>query len=225
MATPDTRFTEQLWNAIVPIYDAILEHPFVSGLTDGRLPRDRFAFYVVQDAIYLRTFARALSVLASLGPDSNATRMFNHHASDAIAVEQSLHDGFLAELGLHPEQTGQTEACPSARAYCDFLMASTTNQPFHEGLAAVLPCYWIYQRVGQELLPKGSPNPLYQRWIDTYGGEQFDEVVQQVLDLTNRIAPTLTDDQRDRMTERFVLGTRYEWMFWDGAYQLQRWPV
>ncbi|MEW4570210.1 thiaminase II [Tautonia sp. JC769] len=225
MLRPDAQFTDRLWNAILPIYDAILGHPFVTGLTDGRLSRDRFAFYVVQDAVYLRTFARALSVLASTAPDSGATSMFNRHASDAIAVEQSLHEGFLAELGLHPQQVDEAEACPNARAYCDFLMASTACHPFHEGLAAVLPCYWIYQRVGQQLLPKGSPDPLYQRWLETYGGEQFDEVVNQVLRLTDRIAETLTDEQRARMTSRFVVGTRYEWMFWDGAYHLQRWPV
>lgn len=225
MAAETSRFTEDLWSAIVPIYDAILEHPFVTGLTDGRLPRDRFAFYVIQDAIYLRTFARALSVLAAVAPDGNATSMFNRHASDAIAVEQSLHDGFLADLGLQPRQIDETEPSPNARAYCDFLMASTSGRPFHEGLAAVLPCYWIYQRVGQQLLPKGSPEPLYQRWIETYGGEQFDEVVRQVLALTDQVAPERTEAQRAIMRERFVVGTRYEWMFWDAAYQLQRWPV
>jgi thiaminase/transcriptional activator TenA len=221
----DDRFTEQLWEAIVPIYEAILAHPFVEGLTDGRLSRDRFAFYIVQDSIYLRTFAKALSALAARAPDGESTRMFNRHAADAIAVEQSLHDGFVVELGLHPEQVDRAEPSPSNRAYCDFLMASALGLPFHDGLAAVLPCYWIYQRVGQALLPKGSPDPLFSKWIDTYGGEEFDEVVREVLGLTDRIAPGLTEEQRSAMTSRFVTGTRYEWMFWDSAYRLERWPV
>ncbi len=151
--------------------------------------------------------------------------MFNRHASDAITVEQSLHDGFLAELGLHPEQVETVKPSPSNRAYCDFLLASTIGRPFHEGLAAVLPCYWIYQRVGRHLLPKGAPEPLYQRWLETYGGEEFDLVVRDVLSLTDRVSPSLSDAQRGTMRDLFVLGSRYEWMFWDSAWRLERWPV
>lgn len=225
MIDPQGRFTDQLWQAIVPIYEAVLVHPFLRGLTDGDLSRDRFTFYVVQDAIYLRTFARALSSLAAFAPDGDSTRMFNRHASDAIAVEQSLHEGFLAELGLLPEQVERVEPSPTNRAYCDFLMASTLGRPFHEGLAAVLPCYWIYQRVGRHLLPKGSPEPCYRRWLETYGGDEFDLVVRDVLSLTDRVSPTLTELQRGTMQVLFVLGSRYEWMFWDSAWRLERWPV
>ena len=222
---PETPFTDELWAAVASIFEAILAHPFVTGLTDGSLSRDRFAFYVVQDALYLRRFARALSALAAVAPDGEALAMFGRHATDALAVEQSLHDGFLDDLGLHREQVDATEPAPNNRAYCDFLLASALGRPFHEGLAAVLPCYWIYQRVGRELLPKGSPEPLYGRWIDTYGGEEFDRVVRDVLALTDRVAPTLTAAQRSAMHARFIVGSRYEWMFWDSAYRLQRWPV
>ena len=225
MADTDARFTDTLWEAIGPIYEAILRHPFVTGLTDGRLTRDRFAYYVVQDALYLRSFARALSSLASSAPDEGATAMFNRHASDAIAVERSLHEGFLGDLGLHPEQVDSAEPSPSNRAYCDFLTASALGRPFHEGLAAVLPCYWIYQRVGAGLLPEGSPDPLYRKWIDTYGGGEFDEVVREVRSLADRVAAELTEAQREAMRDRFVVASRYEWMFWDSAYRLQRWPV
>ena len=59
------KFTDQLWAGIAPIYQAILEHPFVTGLTDGMLPEGRFRFYAVQDAHYLRAFARALAAAAA----------------------------------------------------------------------------------------------------------------------------------------------------------------
>ena len=45
-------FTGELWTAMTPIYETILRHPFVTGLTDGSLPRDSFRFYAVQDALY-----------------------------------------------------------------------------------------------------------------------------------------------------------------------------
>lgn len=218
------RFSASLWDAIGPIYAAIEKHPFLTGLTDGSLSRERFGFYITQDALYLREFARVLVALASTAPD-DAVAMLGRHATGAIEVEQALHEGIVRDLGMHPEQVRAAELAPSCRAYTDFLHAAARGRPFHEGLAAVLPCYWIYQRVGQTLLPRSSPEPLYARWIATYGGAEYDKLVAEVLDLTDRLAPALAPDQRTAMTARFVLGSRYEWMFWDAAWRLERWPV
>jgi thiaminase (transcriptional activator TenA) len=217
-------FTESLWAAVGPIYEAILRHPFLTGLADGTLPRDRFAFYITQDSLYLRQFARALAALGAVAPDG-AVAFFGGQATEALAVEEALHEGFVRDLGMHPEQVRSAELAPTNQAYSDFLLASVLGRPYHEGLAAVLPCYWIYQRVGRSLIPKGSPDPLYRLWIETYGGDAFDRVVTRVRGLADAIAPTLTDAQRAEMRRRFVVAGRYEWMFWDMAHRLERWPV
>jgi thiaminase/transcriptional activator TenA len=220
----DDRFTTTLWEAIRPIDAAILRHPFLTGLTDGTLPRDRFAFYITQDALYLKQFARALMALAVSGRDE-ALALFSRHAGEALEVERALHEGIVRDLGMHPEQVQAAAMAPTCQAYTDFLLASALGRSFPEALAAVLPCYWIYQRVGKHLLPQGSPDPIYRRWIETYGGELYDRTVTEVLDLTNRLAPGLGRDTRDAMKTRFILASRYEWMFWDMAYRLETWPV
>ena len=61
-------FTDELWRSIGAIYAAILQHPFVRGLTDGSLPREAFRFYAVQDALYLRDFARSLALAGARAP-------------------------------------------------------------------------------------------------------------------------------------------------------------
>jgi thiaminase/transcriptional activator TenA len=66
---------------------------------------------------------------------------------------------------------------------------------------------------------------MYQKWIDTYGGEEFDALVETVLDLTNRAYEDLNSSQRARVREAFVITSRYEWMFWDSAWRLEDWPV
>jgi thiaminase (transcriptional activator TenA) len=62
-------FTNELWRSIQSIYNEILTHPFLQGLTDGTLAEERFRFYVLQDAIYLREYARALSLAGVRSPD------------------------------------------------------------------------------------------------------------------------------------------------------------
>ena len=189
-------FSADLWQSIMPIYAAILDHPFVRGLTDGSLPREAFRFYAVQDALYLRDFARALSIAAARAPQDDWIIMFNEHAAGALKVERSLHESFFAEWGLTPE-----------------------------AVAALLPCYWIYWEVGKALERLGSADPLYARWIGTYAAEEFGGLVRLVIECLNEEAARHGASERDAMSRHFVTTSRYEWMFWDMGYRRETWPV
>jgi thiaminase/transcriptional activator TenA len=97
--------------------------------------------------------------------------------------------------------------------------------PFHETVAAVLPCYWIYWEVGKALERKGSPEPLYARWIGTYASEEFGSVVRAVIDVLDGVAGALPAATRETMQRHFVTTSRYEWMFWDMGWRREAWPV
>lgn len=45
------------------------------------------------------------------------------------------------------------------------------------------------------LLPAGSPHPVYQKWIDLYGGEEFDQVVRKVESMVDEMAKCLTSEE------------------------------
>jgi thiaminase/transcriptional activator TenA len=218
-------FTNELWRSITPIYNQILAHPFLRGLTDGTLSEERFRFYVLQDAVYLREYARALSLAGVRSPDVSALVMFNQHSAGAITVERSLHEGFLKDLGVAREEAEATKASPTTLAYTSFLLRTAALGDYPEVVGAVLPCYWVYREVGKALLERGSPNPRYRKWIDTYGGEDFGALVEAVLDLTDKACEGLDPTARARATEAFVTTARYEWMFWDAAWQLEEWPL
>jgi thiaminase (transcriptional activator TenA) len=218
-------FTNELWRSMQSIYNEILTHPFLRGLTNGTLTEERFRYYILQDAVYLRDYARALSLAGTRSPNESALVMFNEHSAGAITVERSLHEGFLTDLGVVREEAEATEASPTTLAYTSFLLRTATLGDYPEVLGAVLPCYWIYWEVGKALLNKCSPNPRYQKWIDTYGGEEFGTLVEAVLDLTDKVCEGLNPAQRARVKEAFVATSRYEWMFWDAAWRLEGWPV
>jgi thiaminase (transcriptional activator TenA) len=219
------RFTDELWEGIGGIYAAILAHPFLAGLSDGTLPHDAFAFYVVQDALYLQRYANALAAVASLAPDTAGTEMFARHAAEVITVERELHGSLLAGLGIDPAAIEVAEPAPANLAYTSYLLATVNGGSYAEAVGVVLPCYWIYWEVGKELLRRGSPDPRYQRWIDTYGGEEFGATVQDVLAVADALGPGLGPAERARVTRHFRTTSRYEWMFWDMGYRKETWPV
>lgn len=217
--------TSLLWSDVSRIYDAVLAHPFVTGLTDGTLHRAAFRHYIVQDAHYLRGYAKALALCAAKAPDSRDLAMFAEHASGAIAAEQELHEELLGALGLTSAQAAAEPVAPATRAYVSYLLATAYGGSYAEAVGAVLPCYWIYARVGEHLLAAGSPDPLYQRWIDTYGGAGFQAVVDAVLAATDRLGARLTEPELALVREHFRTTARYEWIFWDAGYRQETWPV
>ncbi len=221
----DQPWSAHLWDSITDLYTAIIEHPFVTGLTDGTLPEAAFTHYIAQDAHYLRDYARALMVVGAKVPSHLDAGMFARHAAAAVAVELSLHSSLLASLGLSESQLEAVEVSPTTRAYTSYLLATAYGGSFAEGLAAVLPCYWIYQMVGSSLVRAGSPDGRYQMWIDTYGGDEFAATVRDVIDLTDTVGAELSPAQADRAGHHFRQTSRYEWMFWDASWRGESWPI
>ncbi len=219
------RYTDELWAAMEPIYAAVLAHPFLIGLADGSLPRECFHHFVVQDSHYLRGFARALAICAAKAPTGDDTAMFAEHAAGAITAEQHMHAELVAALGSTVERAAAEPVAPTTCAYASYLLATCYGGSFAEGLGAVLPCYWIYARVGDALLVRSSPDPLYARWISMYGGGEFQAVVDAVLTLTDRVGAGLSVPESVAVRDHLLATSRYEWMFWDAAYRRERWPV
>ncbi|ACZ40823.1 thiaminase II [Sphaerobacter thermophilus] len=221
----DTRFTDELWESITPIYQQILEHPFIKGLTDGSLPAPAFRQYVIQDALYLQDFARSIAAATAKAPKDAWAETLAGHARDTLVVERSLHEGLFKDWGITTEEVFNTPPSPTNLAYTSYLVRVAYREPFEEVIGALLPCYWIYWEVGKQLEEAGSPNPDYQRWIDTYASEEFAVPVREVLAIANEMVADLSDARRARVRRHFVTCSKYEWMFWDAAWRLEDWPV
>lgn len=221
---PADSWSSRLWRDISPIFEAITAHPFLTGLTDGSLDPAAFAHYVAQDVHYLRAYARALAVVGAKAGTLADTAMFARHAAEVFDVELELHAELLPALGLSADEVDGVPVAPTTLAYNSYLVSTVYEGSFADGLAAVLPCYWIYAEVGTELAQRGSADPRYQRWIDSYGGDEFAATVIEVIALADRVGPTLTATDEAVARGHFVTTSRYEWMFFDAAHRREAWP-
>lgn len=217
--------TDDLWASVEDVYTAVLEHPFMASLKDGTLDRDVFRYYTIQDTLYLREYSRVLSVAASLAPTTADALLVNKSASALLQLENDLHETFFDDFGVSLSDALQTPLSPTNLAYTSYMLKIAHTGTFADAIAAVLPCGWIYWEVGKELGKAGSPEPIYQRWIDTYESEEYAEAMTAWLALMNRLATDMSPAEWRRARDIFVQGSRYEWMFWDMGYRRESWPV
>lgn len=213
------KWSEHAWLQVAHIYESILKHPFVCELAAGTLPRDKFMYYLGQDAQYLKSYTSVLSHVASRLPYKDQVESFLQFATEGIAVERALHESFLGGMEL-----------PTVSPTC-MLYTSVEKSMAYEDVAvetaALLPCFWIYRNVGRAILDSAgdlSTNP-YAQWIRTYGDSAFDLSTDRAIEICDRLADESTDEVRRRMDEAFLTCCRLEWMFWDSAYNLEKWKI
>src|SRR6516165_11589842 len=187
-----TRFSDQAWESTTPLRKAIHGLPFNTELAAGSLSGDRFQTYIVQDAIYLGQFSRALAISAAKAPDTATMQSFAQSALGAIAVEQALHDRYLRDFGVDPAGIAEAEPSPDCLAYTSYLIAAAYHDPWGVLVAALLPCFWLYWDVGCAIARTAAPQNPYKAWIDTYADERFGEAVRTVIETSDRAAAATT---------------------------------
>ena len=220
-------FCEAAWERTARLREAIHALPFNRQLTSGTLSRERFCFYIQQDAIYLAQFARVLSIAAAKAPDTAMLQRFMQFSLGAIAVEQALHERYLRQFQIDPAAAARIEPAPDCFAYTSFLMATAYHEPWAVLVAALLPCFRIYWDVGLAIASRATPDNPYRAWIDTYADKSFGEAVDALMDIVDRTAAgaRMSRIAREQMIAAYQRATQYEYLFWDGAYNLRAWPL
>lgn len=178
METTTTPSAATLWEATLPVAEACLAHPFVTGIADGTLDRDAFRHYVGQDAFYLGAFARAYA-LGLARSDDQAMLLRFKALLDGAVEELELHASYAAswDVDLAPEPTAAT------RAYTDFLLGTAALRPLAELAAAMTPCMRLYAWLGQSLQDVADPASDYHEWVTTYASEDFDQLAATLEEL------------------------------------------
>ena len=208
------KFSEEIRQAAGQYWDSSFTHPFVTGLADGTLPEKKFRHYVLQDAYYLKHFAKIQARAASKAQDFVTIAELAEHATSTYAAELSLHQSFFEPLGISDETLARFEPAPTAYAYISH-MHHASEGTLGETIAAILPCYWLYYEIGQQLQTTAPASPIYQQWIATYSSDWFERVVFEQIDRLNELAAQASDQERIRMKQHFVRSCYYELMFWE----------
>lgn len=210
-------FADELRQAADPIWAAQHDHPFVRGIGTGELGAEKFRHYIRQDYLFLVDYARLLALGCARAPRLDEMTRFAELAGAVLGSELELHRAYAAEWGIGPAELEHERPTATTRAYTDFLLRVAALGDYAELVAALLPCMWGYHELAARLAEHGPPaNELYARWVDEYAGAEFGRLAEWCRDLTDAAAET---GDRDRMTEAFLVSSRYELAFWDASWR------
>ncbi|WP_309067437.1 bifunctional hydroxymethylpyrimidine kinase/phosphomethylpyrimidine kinase [Microbacterium sp.] len=196
------------WEDIRGIRTGIDELSFLRGLGEGTLDRGAFLWYLAQDALYLRDYSRVLAAASGLAPTPDEQAFWAGAAQGAIAAELQLHESWLTPEALEAVRPSETTT-----AYLDHLLACAARGDYAVLIAAVLPCFWLYQDVGIRLHALSHPEHLYRSWLDTYADETFAASTRRAIDIVTRAAAAVGEHKRADMREAFRVSSAHELAF------------
>lgn len=212
------RVTELFRRDCDHIWDRIMEHPFIIKLYDGTLPEENFRYYVLQDYNYLMGLMRCMCVIASKSDPKLMQKTLALAQSEAT-TELENYQKVLSAIGLSLDDAMSAEPAPTNVAYMNFLLSTAYTKSPIEGLTALLPCFWSYAEIAErnkERL-KNNKNEVYRAWASVYLDDSTKKLVEDIRALVDSI------ESYSDAKEIFTTASRYEYMFWDMAYNLERW--
>jgi thiaminase/transcriptional activator TenA len=211
-------WSEEAYAAGRELWQRILVHPFVRELRDGTLPNEKLAYYFEQNTFYIDAAVRARALAGAKAPDLE-TRDFCFAPGPSGKNELEHQHAMLAALCGDPN----AEIAPTCRGYTLHLLTIAHSRDTVDLLAAFLPCEWTYDEIGASLVGK-LRNPLHQQWMGFYGSPEHRDLCNRHREIVDRLAAELPPVRRAQILDDFLLSLKYEYRFWDMAYNLERWP-
>ncbi|PWY98328.1 hypothetical protein BCV70DRAFT_202107 [Testicularia cyperi] len=172
-----------------PAWSAFVQHPFVLGLADGSLNKDAFVWFMKQDYIFLRHYARVWAQAATSLTNTLDEIQTLSGMAQTLAHEAQLHLRLCeSSFGVtRHELENRTMESAATLAYTRYVMEVGRSGDLLDLLVAVAPCMLGYAEVGlwlnEQTLTKNTIDPDYKAWIDAYADKEFQDATQKSIRL------------------------------------------
>ena len=265
---------QRFWDKAYPLIKETEHHPFLVSMVDGTLKEDNFRYYVIQDTLYLKDFGYCLrrmsekaavkTVKAAASQDDDEVYRSQKESErllemsiGAETVEMELHKSYLKQWAASAsndddrKQQQEYRQMPNTLLYTSYMKNIVETRSYGQGLAVLLPCFWVYMHVGKCMLKLRSELDTnnneqrvrpkhYDDWIDTYAGDEFEKEVTDYIEIVNNELKRIqqksqsNNDEKSSaaiekeindMEEHFMMSCKLEHMFWDQATTMMEWPV
>ena len=204
------------------IWSGYYTHPFVTGIADGSLDRDKFKFYMIQDYLYLFDYARVFALGTVKTMDPGTMRICADYVDRILHEEMEIHKGYMKRLGISPEEAETAVISLDNLSYTSYMLRIAYDGGIAEILAAILSCAVSYEYIGRHIVqnhPGSTGHEFYGEWIGSYSSEGYAEANRALEDLVDKHTAGYSEEQLKNLEQVFINCSRYEALFWDMSWE------
>ena len=212
---------DKLLAATAEIWKSYNEHPFVLGIQNGTLAKEKFRYYMIQDYLYLEDYAKTFAVGVAKAKSLRIANLFAKYIA-VMNGELNVHDGYLARLGVTQEEIDTTPHSLDNLSYTSYMLRVAYEEGEAEILAAILSCAYSYEVIAKKIVEKNPASvndEFYGDWVTGYISERYSTDNAVLLDELNRLTENYTEKQILHLVDIFVACSRYELAFWEMSWK------
>ncbi len=215
--------TEELYESAKEIWESYLTHPFIEGIKNGTLEKEKFRFYMIQDYRYLLEYAKVFAFGVIKAKDENLMRTFAGFVHSILDGEMKIHKEYMKRLGITSEEIKNAKSSLTNQAYTSYMIDVANAGDALDILVAVYSCQWSYQFIGEHVAKvEGTlEHPFFGQWVSGYSSKEFAKVTEEMTDYINSLGKNISEEKIDYLKEIFVNCSRFEYEFWEMAYQMR----
>ena len=216
---------DRLLAAAKPIWDRYHDHPFVKGIEDGTLDKEKFRYYILQDYLYLEEYAKVFAIGVAKAESLEMIRLFAGYINVLPDGEMDIHRGYMGELGITQEELDSTERAIDNLSYTSYMLRVAYEETQVEILAAILSCAHSYEMIAKRIIennPDSVNHPFYGEWIKGYASDAYTKENVTLMAHLDRLTENYTEAQIQHLIDIFVISSRYEEKFWDLSWNMSK---
>ncbi len=213
--------SELLYESVKDIWDSYYTHPFVAEMANGTLGKDQFRYYMIQDYLYLLKYAKVFALGIAKSEDEALMRKFSQSVHTILNGEMSIHKSYMERLGITAEELKNAKMSLANDSYTAYMLQVAYQKGPLAILVSILACAWSYQLIGEHnaKVPGALEHSLYGEWVKGYTSLEYAKETEDLIAWTDELGKELSDADVDELKRIFIQCSRYEYAFWDMAYQ------
>ncbi len=216
-------FMEGILKQNEPIWDKCIATSFVQDMKNGKLPIEDFREYMIQDSIYLKSYARVYGKAIYHAETLKEIQLYHSILNFVTDTESAVRLNYLRQFGMTDDDIEFIDPLPENQNYMDFLFETAERGNGREILMALLPCMLSYSYIFRKLADEPeSRESRYWDFIQDYADEQYAESCKEWCAFADQKCGNLSEADQKKLGSIFERAGFLELDFWNMAYRRKK---
>ncbi len=214
------KYHEILLKESKDLWQAILDHPFLTLTAKTQIPDSTFRIWMQQDYIFVREAIPFMAVLLAKSP----LPLRSNFIQIMVGLEKEL-ELFRKNAQDHGVILENLQPAPICHAYIQFLMNTAYRQSFEEGFTVLYTAEKVYLDSWMQVKNNLKGQSPWQEFIDNWTSEGFRQYVDWLADTLDQLLQYKPERELVAIRDLFRTTARYEYLFWEMAVKEEKWVV
>lgn len=215
--------TKRLLAKTEKIWEEYNKHPFVLGIQNGDLDKEKFKYYIMQDYLYLEEYAKVFAIGMAKAKTKEVSNLFAGYINVLAVSEMDIHRGYMGKFNITMDEIESMPRSLDNLSYTSYMLRVAYEEGEAEVLVSILACALSYEYIAKKMLEnnkKAGQHPFFGEWVEGYASEEYSRENKILIEAVEMATRDYSEEKLKHLEEIFVACSKYEYKFWEMSWNM-----